>query len=93
MGRQSGGSGTFMDRLIRAEGHLVHKIKARDLEGRPSYYLVHVRPDREQMFLAALQEHGPLQLEDYGTVIGSCFGEQPSPALIAEMRARYGFEL
>ncbi|MCE8005978.1 caspase family protein [Aestuariivita sp.] len=75
------------------EGHLIHKLKARDNTGRWAYYFVHVAKDREQEFMSAIESKGVIDLEDFGTVVASCYGEQPSHEVIDFLRTTYGFDL
>ncbi|MDJ0820369.1 MAG: caspase family protein [Paracoccaceae bacterium] len=75
------------------EGHLIHKLKAKDSTGRWAYYFVHVEENREQDFLAAIASKGVIDLEDFGTVVASSYGEKPSDEVIDFLRETYGFDL
>ena len=84
---------SFADQIIAKKGHLVHKLKAKDSTGRWAYYFVLVEPAREQAFLAALKSDETIDLEDFGKVIASCYGEEPNDQLKEELKERYGFEV
>lgn len=84
---------SFADQIIAKKGHLVHKLKAKDSTGRWAYYFVLVEPAREQAFLAALKSDQTIDLEDFGKVIASCYGEEPNDQLKEELKERYGFEV
>jgi hypothetical protein len=84
---------SFADQLIAKKGHLVHKLKAKDSTGRWAYYFVLVEPAREQAFLASLKSEDTIDLEDYGKVIASCYGEEPNEQIKQELKDRYGFEV
>ncbi len=84
---------SFADQIIAKKGHLVHKLKAKDSTGRWAYYFVLVEPAREQAFLAALKSEETIDLEDFGKVIASCYGEEPNDQLKEELKERYGFEV
>lgn len=86
-------SRSFADREIARQGHLVHKLKARDSTGRWAYYFVLVKPHLEVRFMAAIGGDGTVDLEEYGRVVGSCYGEEPSAALRIEMKERFGFDV
>lgn len=84
---------SFVDRLIASRGHLIHKLKAKDTTGRWAYYFVLVMPLREAAFLAAIKGEGIIDLEDYGKVVASCYGEEPSEEVRNLLKARYGFDV
>ncbi len=84
---------SFSDDLIATRGHLVHKLKAKDTTGRWAYYFVLVMPDRETEFLAAIDGDGTVDLEDYGRVIASCYGESPTEEVRDYLLEHYGFHV
>jgi len=84
---------TFTDQLIARSGHLVHKLKAKDTSGRWAYYFVLVQPAKERLFLKAIDGDGTVDLEKYGKVIGSCYGEGPSEELRSFLKDKYGFDV
>jgi len=84
---------SFMDRLIARRGHLIHKLKAKDTTGRWAYYFVLVMQDRESEFLTAIEGDGTLDLEDYGKVVASCYGEEPNEEIRSYLLEKYGFEV
>ncbi|MBV1695076.1 MAG: TIR domain-containing protein [Hyphomicrobiales bacterium] len=83
----------YRDAAIARSGHLVHKLKAKDATGRWAYYFVLVRPDREAEFMRAIGGDGMIDLETYGSVIASCYGEAPSAELRQYLKTRFGFEV
>lgn len=84
-------SGDWTDDVIRHFGHLVHKLKAKDTTGRWAYYFVLVTADREADFLNAIEGDGNVDLELYGKVIASCYGEEPDQNTKALLHEKYGF--
>jgi len=84
---------SFVDRLIASEGHNIHKLKAKDSTGRWAYYFVRVPPEREMLFLQALERKGNIDLEDYGRVVASCYGETPNDEVRAYLKEKYGFDV
>jgi len=84
---------TFLDKFISTRGHLVHKIKAKDSTGRWANYFVYVRESREAEFLKAIGGGGNIDLEDYGDVLASCYGESFSDEVVEYLYTRYGFKL
>ncbi|HRK69843.1 MAG TPA: hypothetical protein PKY73_20030 [Hyphomonas sp.] len=81
------------DQLIAKSGHLVHKLKAKDTTGRWAYYFVYVERAKEKAFLAAIEGDGIIQLEDYGRVVASCYGEEPDEETKAFLKEKYGFDV
>ncbi len=71
----------------------VHKLKAKDSTGRWAYYFVYVLPEKEPLFNAALAADGMLELDSFGTIIASCYGEAPTPEICAFLRSAYGFDV
>ena len=83
---------SFVDQLIAKKGHLVHKIKATDSTGRRAYYFVYVEPSRESAFLKAV-EGGSLNLEDYGQIVASCYGEEPNEEVKKLLKEKYDWDV
>lgn len=79
------------DETIASSGHLIHKLKAKDSAGRWAYYFVLIPAAREAQFLEAIKGDGNVDLEHYGKVVASCYGEAPSAEVIEFLRVRYGF--
>lgn len=84
---------TYSDQMVAKSGHLIHKLRAKDSTGRWAYYFVLVLPNREQAFLEAIGGDGVVDIEDFGTVIASCYGEEPNQEVKAFLKVRYGFQL
>jgi len=84
---------SFRDRLIAGQGHNVHKLKAKDTTGRWAYYFVLVQDASEASFLAAIEGDGKLDLEDFGIVIASCYGETPTEEVKDYLKEKYGFDV
>ncbi len=74
-------------------GHLIHKLKAKDTTGRWAYYFVLVPPDREKAFLSSIEDNGIIDLETFGTVIASSYGETPSADVKAYLNSRFNFDV
>jgi hypothetical protein len=67
----------------------VRQITAKDHTGRQAYYVVLLRPDRAAAFDA--RQGQPLDLCDYGQVLGSCYGDRPTPELRCRLMEEHGF--
>lgn len=81
------------DREVAAMGHLIHKLKAKDSTGRWAYYFILVPPENETAFLADIAGDGVVDLERYGSVVASSYGETPSDEVRAYLKERYGFDV
>lgn len=68
---------SFVNKIISEKGQNIHKVKAIDGTGRKAYYFVLVDPTKEKDFRIAIT-NGSLNLEDYGTILASCYGEKPN---------------
>jgi hypothetical protein len=84
---------SFIDKEIARSGHLIHKLKAKDTTGRWAYYFVFVQPAKERLFLRAIQGDGTIDLEDYGKVIASCYGEAPTDEVKEFLKEKYAFDV
>ncbi|WP_414546559.1 hypothetical protein [Nostoc sp. CCY0012] len=91
--KQKNNSHIHENKFIAARGHLIHKLKAKDSSGRWAYYFVYVRPALEQKFTKALDSTQSIDIENYGKVIGSCYGEEPNDEVKAFLKEKYGFDV
>ncbi|TKT85254.1 hypothetical protein [Dyadobacter frigoris] len=82
-----------IDKLIANNGQYVHKIKAKDTTGRWAYYFIYVPPHKEVVFIQALKRSRVIDLEDYGTVIGSCYGTEPDETVRQYLLDKYNFSI
>ena len=89
----SSDSDTYVDQLIARRGHLIHKLKAKDSTGRWAYYFVLIQPNLEPKFLQALESTETLDLEDYGRIVASCYGESPNEKTKTFLKEKYGFDI
>lgn len=76
---------------IKKRGHLVHKLKAKDSTGRWAYYFVLVEPELEHSFLKSFESKQTVDLEEFGKVVASCYGEEPDEKTKKFLRDKYGW--
>jgi hypothetical protein len=81
----------YVKTAISRNGHNVHKLKAKDTSGRWAYYFVLVPPDRETQFIRAIEGSGIIDLQDFGMVLASSYGETPTDEIREYLKARYGW--
>lgn len=86
-------SGEVSDEIVRYSGHLIHKLKAKDSTGRWAYYFVLVPASREADFIKAIEADGTVDLELYGKVVASCYGEEPTAEVRAYLSEKFGFDV
>ncbi len=83
---------SFVDKIISGKGHLVHKIRAKDKTGKKAYYFVLVEPTKEAGFMRAIASKN-LNLEEYGKIIASCYGNSPSQDVKTMLKQKYDFDI
>lgn len=82
------------NRYVAERGHLIHKLKAKDATDRWAYYFVLVPPENEAAFMSAIHSGtGTIDLERFGRVVASCYGETPSDEIRYYLKGRYGFDV
>lgn len=79
--------------LIGKNGDLIHKLKAKDTTGRWAYYFVLVFTPEEKGFMEAIDGDGTIDLEDFGELVASCYGEEPDQVVRDYLEKEYGFDL
>lgn len=82
---------SFTDQVVARKGHLIHKLKAKDTTGKWAYYFILVEPSQEGIFLKALEGQGVTSLEEYGKIIASCYGEEPTQEIKDFLKEKYDF--
>lgn len=78
---------------IKQKGHLIHKLKAKDLTGQWAYYFILVEQNQEPAFMKALKSEESINLQDYGKIIASNYGEFPSTEVKDFLKRNYGFDI
>jgi hypothetical protein len=79
---------------IANNGHKIHKLKAKDSTGRWAYYFILIEPEEEEeKFMAALESTEIIDLEDYGQVVASNYGKQPSDNIRDFLKKKYNFDV
>jgi|GEM_PF-3322779 len=83
----------LVDLYISTAGHKIHKLKAKDTSGRWAYYFLYVRSEKEKAFLDAIDGDGTIDLEEFGEVIISNFGDKPTQEVKDHLKLKYGFQI
>jgi hypothetical protein len=92
---QATGSTSAVDRYIRSRAENIHLLRGTDGSGRRACYFVFVPSPREQAFRKAIETAATdavIDLEHYGTVVASCYGEDPTEEALKLVREKYGYD-
>ena len=94
-GEAANSIGMHTRRLISSRGHLIHKLSATDANGRRAYYFLLVSENKERAFLERIRnpEGDIMNLEDYGTIIASCYGNRPNAETRRRLMEDYALEV
>ena len=82
--------GSFAEKVL-AEKNRMYYLRFAPKDSDPTYYFVLIDPPKEQAFLDALNGTEVFNLEDYGKIINSGYGE-PSAELKQEMKEKYNIQ-
>lgn len=82
---------TFMDHLINSRGDLCYKVTGKDITGRNAWYFVLVDKDRKEAFLKH-KSGDSYNLEDYGKIIISGYGDSVPLDVQEMLKDKYGFD-
>ena len=81
----------FMDHLISSRGDLCYKVVGRDITNRVAWYFVLVDKDKKEAFLKH-KAGDSYNIEDYGKIITSGYGEEVPEDVKEMLKEKYGFE-
>ena len=83
---------SFVDRVVAAsQSEYFYKVNATDSTGRRAFYYILVDRLKIKSFLS-LQPDGHYDLADYGEIIASGYGEEPSVEAKRLLKKKYGFD-
>ncbi|MFO0425261.1 MAG: hypothetical protein ACK526_01735 [Planctomyces sp.] len=83
-------SGSFVSRVMKSRADCIFLIKGKDTTNRPAWYYV-LTPFWKKTSLSNLQGTGNRNLNDYGTILHSGYGEEPPDEVKALMFEKFGF--
>ena len=86
-------NGSFVDREIARNWHRVEQLTARDSTGRRAVYFVYVSPLRKGALMKAIDGTATFNLEQYGDVIASNYGDAPSDETRQLIKDRFGIDV
>lgn len=69
----------------------IHRIRAKDVDGRWAHFFVLVNSEDEQDFIESMCGIGAIDLDEYGKVVASYYEDEPSDDILAYLRDKYGY--
>ena len=78
----------FSERLASEDNREAYLIKATDIGNRQAYYVLFLKPEMKDAF-SALKPNDPADLNDYGTIVASGFGDLVPDNVKATLMTRY----
>ncbi|QKX03073.1 hypothetical protein GOY07_02600 [Wolbachia endosymbiont of Litomosoides sigmodontis] len=79
---------SFADATRRSRSDLIYLVRGKD-RGRSAWHYVLVDKDKKEMFLAKSRT-GSMDVADYGEVLYSGWGEDPSPEIVDKINEEFG---
>jgi len=81
---------SFVDQCNASRSELIRLVRAKD-RGMDAWFYVRVEKSKFQLFLARFKKpFGPLNLEEYGTVLYSGWGKTPPQEIVDKVQAEFG---
>lgn len=81
----------FVDKVVSSQGEYFYKVNATDSTGRRAFYYILVDKLKLKQFLS-LKSDGRYDLADYGRIIASGYGEEPTEDARKMLKVKYGFD-
>ncbi|QKX01253.1 hypothetical protein GOY14_02885 [Wolbachia endosymbiont of Dipetalonema caudispina] len=79
---------SFVDATRRSRSDLIYLVRGKD-RGRPAWHYILVDKDKKEMFLAKSRT-GSMDVADYGEILYSGWGENPSQEIIDKINEEFG---
>ncbi|MCV3769207.1 MAG: hypothetical protein K0T53_00530 [Wolbachia pipientis] len=79
---------SFVDATRRSRSDLIYLVRGKD-RGRPAWHYILVDKDKKEMFLAK-SKTGSMDVADYGEILYSGWGENPSQEIIDKINEEFG---
>jgi hypothetical protein len=87
---KAGEPSSFAHQVIRSGATPIHFIVCRDGKNRLCHYFLMCTPQKLKMLKEA--KEGVQALKDYGVIVASGFGREPSASVIAMMKEKYNLD-
>lgn len=83
--------GSFVSALFGSRPDCIFLVKGKDTTNRPAWYYVMVDKSKKDTF-EHIEGKQSLNLNDYGTILHSGYGDEPPPEMKKKMEDEYGFK-
>lgn len=83
-------SDSFVSRLMKSRSDCIFLVKGKDSSNRPAWYYV-LTPSWKKKAMGAIRGTRGLNLNDFGTILHSGYGEEPPVEMKTLMREQFGF--
>ncbi len=80
----------FVDKIVSSKSEFIYKVNATDSTGRRAFYYILVDKLKLKEFLA-MKPDGRYDLADFGQILASGYGDEPSDDVKAILKEKYGF--
>jgi hypothetical protein len=81
-----------MDWVSKVQNKDIRLILATDATGRKAYYFLRLVPLKRPIFDKVMKEGKGLNLEEFGEVLMSGYGEYPPEFVLTMMKQKYNYE-
>ncbi len=82
---------SFADKLIKSGAIPIHLVRCKDTSGRDCHFFLMCAPEKIKALKAV--KDGVFDLKDYGKIIASGFGHEPSEATRKMLKDEYNFDV
>lgn len=89
--KKGGNSGSFVEKAVKGSATPINLIRCKDKEDRDCYFFVMCSHQKVDSCMED-GETGRINLEDYGKVLESGWGKEPSEEIKQIMRDKYNFD-
>lgn len=82
---------SILTKIIASRSNLIYLITAKDYTQRPAYYYLLVDKEKQEALDEVLKS-GSLELTDFGRIIASGYGTEPSEEIKRKLKEVYNFD-
>ena len=82
---------SFVNKVIKAGGVPIHLVRCKDAEGRDCFFFILCSLQKAKALSEAFK-HGSVDLTDYGEIVVSGFGREPTAEAKRLLKEKYNFD-
>lgn len=83
---------SFVDRLVKSGSIPIHLIRAKDKSGAEAWYYILSSHEKVRMVANSEADGSFLNLSDYGQIVASGFGREPTAEAKQMLKDKYNFD-